>query len=49
MNAEAVETMTPERPAVRNWLNDHPATASYIALVVTVLLLLQIAETLGLF
>jgi hypothetical protein len=40
--------MLPERP-VRNWLDEHPATASYIALVVTILLLLQIAETVGLF
>lgn len=33
-----------EQP-VRDWLNEHSATATYIAVVVTVLLLLQINET----
>lgn len=36
--------MRPDQP-VRNWLTEHPATATYIAVVVTILLLLQIFET----
>lgn len=32
---------------VRNWLNDHPATATYIAFIVTLLLILQLYEMLG--
>lgn len=38
----------PNQP-VRNWLNEHPATATYIAFIVTVILLLQINETLHFF
>lgn len=34
----------PDQP-IRSWLNEHPATATYIAFVVTVILLLQINET----
>ena len=33
---------------VRQWLDSHPATATYIAAVVTLLLLLQIIETMHL-
>jgi hypothetical protein len=33
-----------EQP-MRNWLTEHPATATYIAAVVTILLLLQLYET----
>lgn len=34
---------------VRSWLNEHPATAVYIAVVVTILLLLQLNETFNIF
>jgi len=33
----------PNRP-VRNWLDAHPSTAAYVAIVVTILLLLQLIE-----
>lgn len=41
--------MTSDDPnaPVRTWLNSHPATATYIAFVVTVLLILQLIETLS--
>lgn len=34
---------------VRNWFSDHPATATYVAVVVTILLLLQVIETIRAF
>jgi hypothetical protein len=37
-----------ERP-VRNWLNEHPATATYTAFVVTLLLILQLGQTFHVF
>jgi len=40
MGSDAVK---PDQP-VRNWLTEHPATATYIAAVVTVLLILQLYE-----
>lgn len=33
----------PNRP-VRNWLDAHPATATYVAIIVTILLFLQLYE-----
>ena len=46
-----VGTMVPSPPpgdkSVRNWLDNHPATATYIAFVVTVLLILQVVEIVG--
>lgn len=38
----------PDKP-VRSWLDAHPATTLYIAIVVTVLLFLQVGQTIGLF
>lgn len=35
-----------ERP-VRDWMDEHPWTTLYIAVVVTILLILQIAENLS--
>lgn len=34
-----------EEAPVRSWMNEHPATTTYIAIVVTVILLLQILDT----
>ncbi len=30
---------------VREWLNEHPATSFYVAVVVTILLILQLNQT----
>lgn len=37
--------MSQRNQPVRVWLNEHPATSTYIAFIVTVLLILQLNET----
>jgi hypothetical protein len=38
-----VDDFDPQRP-VRSWMDEHPATTWYIAVVVTILLALQLLE-----